>query len=293
MNAPAISPRPATNDGPSGTQPHAGRLCGDDPVESSSAGQCATAESGGGSSLPGRHGCPWTPAEDRRLEMIWGEVSLRVAARRLGRTEEAVYARAGEIGLPRGLQPGTESLKQAADRCGYSCRTMRAILERHGVKAQRRMSLLGRTKNPAFRPTQWDPDEVDNAVIAWLAHEVMGEAARKRGITKAALRRWLIAAGETPPARREIWRLPTGVIDRAIELHHATETLRQASLRIGISEETLRRHFKAAGIARTGHRRMPWRVSRAVVDQVVAALPPETKARIAAQRAARTEGASA
>ena len=110
--------------------------------------------------------------------MVWDEVSLATASHGLlGRTEAAVYSRAQKLRFPLGIQSGFESLQGAALRTGFSIASVKKILVAHGVQPYKRMSL----PNPGpvkFRPMQWKTEDVDAAVLAWLATETVEEAAR-------------------------------------------------------------------------------------------------------------------
>jgi hypothetical protein len=57
---------------------------------------------------PSHHGERWTPSEDRRLrDLAAGNTPTGLIAWQLGRTENAVYGRASEIGVS--LKPTNQS----------------------------------------------------------------------------------------------------------------------------------------------------------------------------------------
>jgi hypothetical protein len=57
---------------------------------------------------PSHHGERWSPGDDRRLRQLAdGNTPTRLIAWQLGRTEDAVYGRASEIGVS--LKPTNQS----------------------------------------------------------------------------------------------------------------------------------------------------------------------------------------
>lgn len=231
-----------------------------------------------------RHHKSWTQTEDHRLRMLWGELTVKGVAAKLQRTQVAVYARAGELGLARGIQPGTECLKTAATRTGYSCWGLRTVLAWAKVDVEEPASLHRRAKaNRRWNQAQLQIHEVDAAIEAWLRLEIVGQAAGRRGIDAHVLRAWLKEAGHVPPAARCTWRLAPEVIDAVVAARLAKETLKAAGARVGLSAETLRKHLRAAGVHREHRPGVPWLILPADVDRVVAALPAATWAHVRAQ----------
>lgn len=238
-----------------------------------------------------RHHKSWTSVEDHRLRMLWGELTVREVAAKLQRTQVAVYARAGELGLARGIQPGTECLKTAATRTGYSCWGLRTILAWAKINVEEPASLHRRPKaSRRWQQAQLQVHEVDSAIEAWLKLEIVGQAAARRGIEAHVLRAWLKDAGHTPPPARCTWRLSPEVIDRVVSDRRARETLKDAGARVGLSAETLRKHLRAAGVFREHKPGTPWLILPADVDRVVAALPAATWAHVRAQAGAKLGG---
>jgi hypothetical protein len=57
---------------------------------------------------PSHHGERWAPADDRRLrDLAAGNTPTRLIAWQLGRTDDAIYSRANEIGVS--LKPTNQS----------------------------------------------------------------------------------------------------------------------------------------------------------------------------------------
>lgn len=224
---------------------------------------------------PGRSRRRWLRSDDRRLMMLWDEVNLSTAAKLLGRSEIAIYSRASVLGFPLGIQSGFESLQGAAERTGFSIGFLKKTLAAHGVEPRERMSL----PNPGpvkFRPVQWKTEDVDAAVIDWLATETVEEAARSRGLTPSVLRRWLVSARVRSTGRR-CWRVPTEVIDRVVADGQGRETLRHAARRVGISLQTLSTYLRRAGVIPAMRQRKAFRILPVDVDRVVAALTPRQR----------------
>jgi hypothetical protein len=58
--------------------------------------------------VPTNHNKPWTASADRQLrELARGNTPTRVAGIKLGRTESAIYGRAGHLGVS--LKPTNQS----------------------------------------------------------------------------------------------------------------------------------------------------------------------------------------
>lgn len=233
------------------------------------------------SSRVGRHRKFWRPEEDRRLANLWGEMTIRGLAQSLGRSVEAVYVRAMRLGLKAGVQPGYETLAAAAERVGYSQEALKRILAWAGADPRPGMSRLVRGRS--FFKGQVDPEAVDDAVAEWLKFEIVGEAARFRGMESRLLMKWLIEAGEPKPARRCKWRVRTETIDRVIAERNARETLARAAIRVGIGRDTLGPLLRKAGL-RYGCS-PKGSLNPADVDRVVATIKSSTRARSEALRA--------
>lgn len=211
----------------------------------------------------------WTAAEDRKLSMLWGELPLAKVAKEMSRTPLSCYQRAKIIGLKRGVLEGMESVRAAAKRTGFDWATLVRILRAHGVRPQRTMSLD--TKKGLFRRVAVDPMDVDEAIEAWNATELVTQAAQRRDLDHDTLGRWLEASGiEMPPRPGKFrhWRVPTEIIDRVVAQRRGRETVTAAARRLGIDRFLLSKMLKTAGVPRgDGHY---WRVESTVIDRVVA-----------------------
>lgn len=207
----------------------------------------------------------WTDIDDRRLRNLWGEMPLRAVAKELGRSEITVYWRAYfRLKLPLGCPRGMEWLTAAAERTGFTTRSLRMILRWAGVKLRVTMA---RPKASGRRFHIVDPLDVTEAVERWLKTEPLRTAAKRRGIVAATLESWLREAGaelpEKPPGKTH-WRVPTETIDAAVALRRSKENLRQAARRLGISPHTLRHRAVRAGVPRPAGKL--WLVERGALD---------------------------
>lgn len=163
----------------------------------------------------------WSERDKRRLIYLWGDgkMHLPAIAAALGRTPVAVHTYAARIGLTVGCPPGYEYLQAAADRCNFDLKTLRRILTWANV-----------TIHPALtaarvngRQSYVDPDEVDEAVVAWLKTETVRAAALARGVGYKLLYRRLLDAGLVQPkTNNTAWRIPSAEIDRVLS-EHASE----------------------------------------------------------------------
>lgn len=171
---------------------------------------------------PSRHKCRWTTFEVRTLARHWGELAPRLLRARLpGRSWLGIYRQAQSLGLPTRAPRGWVSLCRAAALLGYShASVVRALAARAHVAVR---------TNPCRR---WCL-RADRRYVAWDAIraaaerencdiEVIGPAAKRRGVNAGQLWRWCNEAGLLPPVpegrlHRSPVRLPTAVIDRLVE----------------------------------------------------------------------------
>lgn len=220
--------------------------------------------------MTARHGKRWTEAEDRRLRLLWGVSTLDVVARDMQRSVLSTHWRARHLGLQCGAPEGGEYVWHAAQRCGYALGTFWRVLRwarSRGVEAPT-LRTLSRPDPGSRRNYHWiDPTDADDAVALWVRSETPTEAARRHETDPCAVRRWLVAAGHTPPRWKREWRLLPEEVDAAAEAWRASESLRAAERRVHVSRDRLREWLRAAGV----EPRHPkcWRVERAVVDRVV------------------------
>jgi hypothetical protein len=137
----------------------------------------------------------WTPVEDERLRLLWGDgLTLATIASRIGRPQAGVYLRAQQLGLTSAAPQGFEYLWDAARRVGFSKETLVRILRAGGKTIYPAPSRpLGR--EAAFHRRIVQPTDVDDAVAAWLKTERANTAARRLGIDGQALRNRLARLG--------------------------------------------------------------------------------------------------
>lgn len=106
----------------------------------------------------------WTPREEVKLRAMWdASYTLPWLARKLGRSEKAVYEKAQALGLSLGCPQGYEYLSNAAARTGCTRRQMKRALA-HSHKHQP-LSLSRRARE---RNVLVEPDVADVAVAAWV-----------------------------------------------------------------------------------------------------------------------------
>lgn len=202
--------------------------------------------------------------------MAWGHHGLDVIAQRLLRTPDAVYRRAGDLGLGLGCPQGFEYLSNAAKRAGYCVATMRKILVAMNVPMHRTIS-TPQSPDPIERFVE--PCAVDDAVARWVSMETVAHAARRLGIPRPRLAYWLrqdTKRGLVPKRPRRRWcqhRLEPEVYDAIVARWTETESGEKAAQRIGVAWETLRKWLRAANVVRPPTRF--WRVNPTVVDRIV------------------------
>lgn len=164
----------------------------------------------------------WKPEEDRELDLWWSS-GLRldaIANRFPGRTKGAVYRRAKDRGLGLGCPKGFEYLHAAAERTGYCIPTLRRILDYSDVQVHVSLRMPGST-NKNWRRHYVDPFEVDEAIALWMKTEKPTDAARRRGVNRETLRRWLRKAGalEMSDGTKIHRRVASDIIERVVAEH--------------------------------------------------------------------------
>jgi hypothetical protein len=160
----------------------------------------------------------WTREDDMRLRSMWGSKSVRYVAAKLDRTVATTYWRAQLLGLDLGLQPGTEYLKSAAKRAGFSPEALRNILSWARVHTS-----LPPTRTTSKRPKRCiEPDVVDDAVARWMKTETLAAAARRYGFSESGSVLLRLRASGLPlpkkPKRLRHWRIPSETIDKAMAM---------------------------------------------------------------------------
>lgn len=155
---------------------------------------------------------PWTSADDATLRKRWG-IPVPEMATLLGRTAHSVVWRAKMHKLPFGLQPGHEALTHAAKRSGFCVRRLRVILNAAKVEIHPWVSRPNGSKRCRAYVDAFD---VDQAVAKWAGTETVQAAALARGLRHDTLRKALKRAGQHPPAKRHMWRLPSEKIDAVV-----------------------------------------------------------------------------
>jgi hypothetical protein len=220
---------------------------------------------------------PWTYRDDDHLRISWGPHPIRAIAKTLGRTEQAVYQRAKELGLGLGVPQGFETLTHAAERTGFATSQLRVILRAGGVRITRGLT---RPSHRVVRPHHVthivEPHDVDEAVAAWLATETIQAGARRHGYEGSVLRRLAleaIAKGDAripaPPTRaRYRWRIPSAVIDELFAARSGLETVEQAADRHGLHRRTLLGYLAWGGLTfRRGMKLDPREVDRILASR--------------------------
>lgn len=216
-----------------------------------------------------RHYKHWTAAEDRRLSLLWGSLSLRETAATLGRTEVTVYHRAQGLGLPLGCPRGMEWLTDAAKRAGYDTGQLRKILAAVGHRVHRSLS-RPRLGKPTRHFHYVDPIDVDDAVAAWVKLEPVVRAAERHGLSDDTLRRLLLDAGEKPPRRhRARWMVSSEVVARVVATYRAKQTVAEHARRVGIYRTTLAKRLRDAGVLGPKRAGVNVRLPVDVVDRAI------------------------
>jgi hypothetical protein len=207
----------------------------------------------------------WTAAEAARQGILWGSPGLTLAAlaKEFRRPPLAIYAKAHQLGLRRGVPDGYISISEAARRCGMERKPLLDLFRRSNVPTY---ETLARPTASKYRFRYVDPDLAEKAVAAWTRTEILDPAARARGMCATTLRAILIAAGHRPPRRHTFWRLRTADIDAAVASR--PEHINVAAARHGVTNQTLSGWLVAAGVMVKGSRQG---LPSDVIDRVVAA----------------------
>lgn len=158
----------------------------------------------------------WTRADDLVLEDMW-DSGARIGwiARRLSRSRRAVRARATQLQLGTYAPHGFETLQAAVRRVGYN-----TVGQLRRVLAWARVRLhVSRAHAPKrkWRCHFVDPDQVDQAVKAWMRTETLAEAMRRHQVDRKQLLRLLARIGVAKGRSKTVfWRLDPADVDRAM-----------------------------------------------------------------------------
>lgn len=167
----------------------------------------------------------WTPEESARLMFLWeSRWSLSGIARRMQRTESAVYRQAQKLKLSIGCPDGCEYIEAASRRAGVCPKTLFRILRFAKVKVYKSLSDPAIKRKGCYRRWYVDKEDVDDAVAAWTRSESVYVAAVRLGIPDDTLRRWLRDAGKIDGVEhgsRKHQRVESSVIDEVVARHRA------------------------------------------------------------------------
>jgi len=192
----------------------------------------------------------WTPAELRTLHTHWRMVDDRQLKRLLRRRSwRAIFAKAVELGLPRALPPGHESIASAIRRTGHRRRPLLRILRRHGVPLHTR-GIARRQQS-----TYVSQARVDCAVANERRLESAEQAARRLQIDRATLTILLCEQGHRVPRGRSVLRLPSEVFDELVGAYRAGH--KNNALRAYKSRVLRRRVCEWCGRNTPQYRRLP------------------------------------
>lgn len=144
----------------------------------------------------------WSIEERAWLRESFGRVGREELARVLGRTWPSIRSKAVVLGL-RARPDGSETLREAARRTGYTWGSLKSLIARQAVPTRRG---YGRDHARQNRPhvLYVDRRELDAAIRRDMAMETLAHAAhRYRGVMgHHRLRRTLVAAQVMASARR-------------------------------------------------------------------------------------------
>lgn len=175
---------------------------------------------------PARAGKHWTSADVATLLAEWHEVAPRTLCQKLRRSWTAVYMKADELRLPRGMPQGFEHLSASARRKGVDFATLRRWLCEEGVRVHRTYP----NTRPGVRAhcLYVDPAAVDKALAIRATKEVLYEAAERLFVSAPTLRR-LCAAMHGPSPRKAVH--PPAYYDAAVAAWRQTPQGRRSLAR--------------------------------------------------------------
>jgi hypothetical protein len=160
----------------------------------------------------------WTQEEVRTLVDYWHEVNQRTLREKFpSHSWASIRYKARAIGLPSGVPQGCESLKTAAKRIGYDTRTIEKMIELAGLRLHRAYSDITRLAQGVVRYVS--TDDMDAAFELWSQRESVEKASAARGVSRNALKSWLIKEGvivERGRGQTASHRVPSAEIDRVV-----------------------------------------------------------------------------
>lgn len=145
----------------------------------------------------------WTEADTQALTWDWGTHTISAIAKKLKRSEAAVYIKAKKLRLGIGCPQGWVRVVVAARRIGVDRRTLMRILKAAGVPVKKSWSTPVKDRRFHFWVVEYDL-----AVEAWEQRAGMypvNVIADHCGVSHTYMRTLLLRAGKKPPARNCIW----------------------------------------------------------------------------------------
>lgn len=142
-----------------------------------------------------QHRKPWSDDDKARLAFWWVGTSLETIAKRLGRTEIAVYVYGTQkLKLK---TSGYASMETLAVECGVDPKTLAGALKAADVSVKHPPAdpTVRRARRSRRRQTLVEPDEARAAIAAYVASETLHGAAVRRGINPPRLKRMAVRAG--------------------------------------------------------------------------------------------------
>lgn len=158
----------------------------------------------------------WTAQEDAVLTTHYTESAVRTIRKLLpGRSWVSIQVRARKLGVSKGRWQGFVSVTEAARRLNFSTQGFRRIAQAVGVPIHVRASGTSSSgAKYAQRVVEWDLAE--EGVRRWLDLETVRDAAKRYGLRKERVERWL--REERGPQTRPFvtWRLRPQEFDEVI-----------------------------------------------------------------------------
>jgi hypothetical protein len=155
---------------------------------------------------------PWSPEEDEKLRQRWPDCSASTILQHLpGRSWNAVRLRAKKLRIE-GRWQGYVTMREAAEKIGYSTTTMYKIMAQMGVSAQVRAP-RGKPRG-AHRVVELDV--LIEAVEKYHEMETPRQAARRCGLNGQLVARWVKEAGLRAPRPGSPMLLMPATLDRII-----------------------------------------------------------------------------
>jgi len=216
---------------------------------------------------------PWTQRDDDLLQWHYGSVPIDEICEQLSRSRAAITRRAHHLGLrANGCVRGYETLEAASRRTGYRVEQLKRIIRGSRIVSRRAEGYRERHGKKHWK--LYRIEDIDACVESYHETETFYVACDRLGVHPRIMTRILASLGVVKPEgrKRQLWRVPSDMLDRAAEMHRGMTTPGEYAKEHGISRAAITRRMVEFGLVKPADCFL-WYVSRTTLDAIMQRLP--------------------